>query len=70
MFDRVIVLSDGYCIYNRPPKDVKEYFSPLGLQMNRYSNPADKLSFIASEPKQALTKGSTIQILSQYSAKN
>ena len=31
MFDRVILLSEGYMIYNGPPKRVKEYFESFGL---------------------------------------
>ena len=54
MFDRVIVLSEGYTIYNGPPQKVKEYFDKYGLVMSRYSNPADKLSIIASEPYRVL----------------
>ena len=54
MFDRVIVLSEGYTIYNGPPQMVKEYFDKYGLVMSRYSNPADKLSIIASEPYRVL----------------
>ena len=30
-FDRVILLSEGYTIYNGPPNRVKEYFENLGL---------------------------------------
>ena len=33
---------------------VKEYFDKYGLVMSRYSNPADKLSIIASEPYRVL----------------
>ena len=54
MFDRIILLSEGYTIYNGPPKLVKEYFEKYGLTMSRYSNPADKLSIIASEPFRVL----------------
>lgn len=41
-------------MYNGAPKDVKDYFADFGLQMGRYSNPADKLSIIASEPRRVL----------------
>ena len=54
MFDRVILLSEGYQIYNGPPSQVKDYFDKYGLVMSRYSNPADKLSIIASEPYRVL----------------
>jgi len=68
-FDRVIVLSEGYCIYNGAPKDVKTYFGDFGLKMNRFSNPADKLSYIASEPKRVLSDKVTIESLSYESTK-
>ena len=55
MFDRVMVLSEGYTIFNGPPSLVKEYFEKMGLQMSRFSNPSDKLSNIASEPIATLT---------------
>ena len=53
-FDRIILLSEGYTIYNGPPKYVKDYFTQFGLKMGRFSNPADKLSNIAAEPKSVL----------------
>ena len=64
LFDRIIVLSEGYTIYNGPPMEVKSYFSQFGLQMANYSNPADKLSIIASVPRTVLTKDITIKNLS------
>ena len=70
LFDRVIVLSEGYCVYNGPPKEVAEYFEAFGLQIGRYQNPADKLSVIAQEPQKALKDAkekTTIQILDNYS---
>ena len=60
MFDRVIVLSEGYTVYSGPPKMVKSYFEQFGLQMTRYSNPADKLSILAVEPKSILNDTVTI----------
>ena len=47
-FDRVILLSEGYTVYNGPPMHIKEYFEEFGLKMGNFSNPADKLSIIAS----------------------
>jgi len=56
----VILLSEGYTIFNGPPTFVKDYFEQFGLQMNRFSNPADKLSNIAAEPKNALKNETTV----------
>ena len=60
LFDRVILLSEGYMIYNGPPSLVKEYFEKQGLRMSRFSNPADKLSNIAAEPKTVLGEQATV----------
>jgi ATP-binding cassette, subfamily G (WHITE), eye pigment precursor transporter len=61
--DRVILLSEGYTIYNGPPGLIKEYFKQFGLKMNQFSNPADKLSNIASEPRNELNKFEDITII-------
>lgn len=60
LFDRVIVLSEGYCIFNGAPREVKSHFCELGMPDFRYANPADKLSVIASEPKLSVNKTATI----------
>ena len=65
MFDRVILLSEGYTIYNGPPSGVKDYFTNLGLRMGRFSNPADKMSSIAAVPQATLGSGTTILSLSE-----
>ena len=67
LFDRVIVLSEGHTIYNGPPMDVKRYFEQHGLKMGLYSNPADKLSIIASMPKKLLHESTTIKQLADDS---
>jgi ABC-type multidrug transport system ATPase subunit len=68
LFDRVILLSEGYCVFNGKPSEVKDYFASYGLKMGRYSNPADKLSIIASEPRYALNNNKvTIVDLAQDS---
>jgi len=64
-FDRVILLSEGYTIYNGPPGRVKDYFEQFGLTMGRFSNPADKLSNIASEPRRTLNAITSILQLSE-----
>lgn len=68
LFDRVILLSEGYTIYNGPPLGVRAYFEKNGLQMSNYSNPADKLSIIASMPKTVLSKDTTIEGLAEQSS--
>ena len=63
LFDRVILLSEGHTVYNGPPRMVKPYFEAFGLQMSNYSNPADKLSIIASMPRTVLRSDTTIELL-------
>lgn len=48
IFDRAIVLSRGYTIYNGEVKNITPYFSNLGIEFPRFSNPADYLLKIAS----------------------
>ena len=60
MFDRIILLSEGYNIYCGPPNMVKSYFEQFGLKMARFANPADKLSQIAAEPRSHLDSSVTI----------
>jgi ABC-type multidrug transport system ATPase subunit len=66
LFDRVMVLSDGFTIFNGPPKHVEEFFSHWGFKMPRYANPADKLSSIASEPWRDLPDRPTIIEIAEY----
>ncbi len=44
---------------------VKHYFSQFGLTMGRFSNPADKLSMIAAEPRKVLRDDITIMDLTR-----
>lgn len=44
------MLSEGYTIYNGAPKDIKVYFEQFGLKMNKFTNPADKMTLIACVP--------------------
>ena len=59
-FDRVILLSEGFTIYNGSPLEVQSFFGQFGFKMPKYANPADKLSTIASEPWKELNRGVTI----------
>ena len=63
LFDRVIVLSEGHTIYTGPPEKVRSYFEQFGLKMGKYSNPADKVSIIAAEPKSVLNESIDIVTL-------
>lgn len=69
LFDRVILLSEGHTVFNGPPSQVKPYFEQYGLKMQNYSNPADKLSIIASMPRKALNNDVTIEFLAKESVK-
>ena len=41
LFDRLILLMDGYQIYQGLAKDSMEYFETLGFRAPKYANPAD-----------------------------
>jgi ABC-type multidrug transport system ATPase subunit len=60
LFDRVILLSEGFTIYSGPPDKVAAFFSNWGFNMPKFSNPADKLSKIASAPWSELKGNVTI----------
>jgi len=49
-FDRVILLSEGFTVYNGSPGEIRSFFKPYGLVMQKFANPADKLSTIAAAP--------------------
>ena len=59
------MLSEGYTIYNGPPKKIKFYFEQFGLNMSQFSNPADKLTLIASLPKNVLHSNTSIVKLAE-----
>jgi len=66
MFDRIILLSEGYTIFNGNPKDVQDHFTRFGLQMGQFENPADKLSKIASDPQSCMNTNVTILQLADH----
>ena len=41
MFDRLILMTEGNIIYQGLAKKSTEYFSELGFECSRFSNPAD-----------------------------
>jgi ABC-type multidrug transport system ATPase subunit len=50
-FDRVILLSEGFTIYNGPPSEAKVFLDNLGVKFGKYTNPADVLLKLANDPK-------------------
>lgn len=66
----MILLSEGFTIYNGPPSQVEKFFSRWGFVMPRYANPADKLSNIASEPWSELKDGKVTTIEIAESVRN
>ena len=63
MFDRVILMSEGYMIYSGPPDIARQYFTQFGMSLRSYCNPADKLCSIASHPRRSLNSDVTIEHL-------
>ena len=49
-FDRVIVLAEGFTIYNGPTLGVKAFLESLGLSFGKYTNPSDLLLKLANDP--------------------
>lgn len=50
-FDRCILLSEGYTIYNGSPHLIREYFEQKGFQFKKYQNLADWLLKVALDTK-------------------
>ena len=68
-FDRLILLSEGHCIYQGAPELVRDYFLGLGLLgLKPHSSIADKLSAIAYHPLKVLADAHTIPALSKMAA--
>lgn len=63
LFDRAIFLSDGYTIYNGAPEMSAVYMQQFGLKELKHTNPADKMSIIAAEPRSILNPYVTIEEL-------
>lgn len=53
-FDRIILLSEGYCIYNGPPESVRDYLKQFNCDIGHFVNPADKLSHVAAHPRSCM----------------
>lgn len=43
LFDKLLLLVDGYSVYYGPARDMMDYFFSLGYYCNKYYNPADFL---------------------------
>lgn len=41
IFDKLLLLTEGHCVYFGPAKDMMGYFNHLGYYCDRYYNPAD-----------------------------
>lgn len=69
MFDRIILLSEGYMIFNGPPETAYLHFRQFGFKMLKFSNPADKVSIIAAEPRKLLSPKTSIYDLADVCRK-
>jgi len=56
LFDRVIILSEGYTLYNGPPGEARNHFKQFGFEMPTYTNPADRLIQLANAPHGLISK--------------
>lgn len=62
-FDRIILLSEGYQIFQGTFSEITTFFEKYKVQMPKYGNPADKLITLASTPKLVLRDNATFQNL-------
>lgn len=62
LFDRIIILSDGYTFYNDTPLNASKYLQNLGIKFGKYVNPADWLIKLANDPK-AINEDLTLEKL-------
>ena len=57
------MLSEGYLIYNGPPDKVGSYFEQFGMSIPQFSNPADKISIAAAQPRTVMNHDITLMKL-------
>lgn len=50
LFDRVICLSEGYTIYNGERQNLISHFAKVGVEVPKFTNPADFLIRLAIFP--------------------
>ena len=65
MFDKVYCLAEGYTVYCGPPEHCFNYMSQFGLRVPKNTNPADKMSIIAAQPRLILNENMTIKHLAK-----
>lgn len=62
IFDRIIILSDGYTFYNDKPGKASQYLLGLNIKFGKYVNPADWLIKLANDP-QSINADLSLEIL-------
>lgn len=50
LFDRVVLLADGYTLYNGSTKNVLGWLNNFGFELKKFQNPADTLLKLAHDP--------------------
>lgn len=50
-FDRLMMLSEGYPIYNGPLSMIQTFLNEVNMRIPRFTNPADFILKIAIDPK-------------------
>eukprot|EP01104_Vermistella_antarctica_P018239 TRINITY_DN6684_c0_g1_i1.p1 TRINITY_DN6684_c0_g1~~TRINITY_DN6684_c0_g1_i1.p1 ORF type:complete len:692 (+),score=176.21 TRINITY_DN6684_c0_g1_i1:91-2166(+) len=53
LFDRLMILSQGRCVYFGPARDAVAYFSGLNIECPRFNNPADFFIDVVNASKDA-----------------
>ena len=64
-FDRIILLSEGYQIFQGSFSEVTAFFEKHQIKLPKYGNPGDKLIALASVPKLVLGDNSTVESLAE-----
>ena len=64
-FDKVYCLAEGYTVYCGPPEHCFSYMKQFGLNVPKNTNPADKMSIIAAQPRLILNDNITIKSLAK-----
>lgn len=63
--DKLLLLSDGYAIYNGKPINTPNYYAQIGIKIPMFTNPADFIIKMAINPF-LVSKGHTILSLAEH----